>query len=76
MILVTGAAGFIGKRLLDGLIADGLACRSLSRTPSSEAFWNHFAAPSKSGCAVPVPVASRTARLCMALALPFSAAAV
>lgn len=42
MNLVTGAAGFIGKRLLDGLIADGLACRSLSRKPN--AYANHVVA--------------------------------
>ena len=45
----------------------------LSLTPSSAAFWNQRAAESLS--AVPsAPIANSTARLCMALALPCSAA--
>ena len=35
MNLLTGATGFIGKRLLDALIADGFACRTLARRPNA-----------------------------------------
>ena len=36
MILVSGATGFIGQRLLSVLLADGLSCRSLVRQPISD----------------------------------------
>jgi nucleoside-diphosphate-sugar epimerase len=35
--LVSGATGFIGRRLIKALLEDGLLCRGLSRTPASDA---------------------------------------
>ena len=37
MNLVSGATGFIGRRLIEALREDGLPCRGLSRTPASDA---------------------------------------
>ena len=37
MNLVSGATGFIGRRLIKALLEDGLPCRGLSRTPVSDA---------------------------------------
>jgi UDP-glucose 4-epimerase len=39
MNLVSGATGFIGKRLINALEADGATCRRLSRRPISCADW-------------------------------------
>lgn len=37
MNLVSGASGFIGRRLIKALLEDGLPCRGLSRMPLSDA---------------------------------------
>ena len=36
MNLVSGATGFIGRRLIKALLEDGLPCRGLSRMPVSD----------------------------------------